>query len=135
MKREPAAEPAAGQEVEKSTPAPITAVSAAQQGQSDESPADAYEVMAERWLSIPNEPIGLDDFMVKFCEQRSRENRKARKRALLAAARHKTVTLPPLAGIRKHGQSNKYFAHDLLAAWEGFKGEGIDLPQVVEQDG
>lgn len=132
MKREPAAEPVAVQDAGRSTPAPITAVSATAQSQPVESPVDARGVMAERWLSIPNEPISLEDFTAKFCEPRSKENRQARKRALLAAARHKTVMLPPLAGNRKHGQSNKYFVHDLLAAWHGYLDEGVELPPLLQ---
>jgi hypothetical protein len=83
-----------------------------------------------RLASVPNEPVELDEFMAKFCEHRTRENRMYRKRALLAAARHGTVTLPPLATPRKHGQSNKHYVHDLLAAWQGFLDEGIDLPHL-----
>jgi len=41
------------------------------------------------------------------------------------------VKLPPLAGKRKHGQSNKYFTHDLLAAWQSFLDEGVDLPPLL----
>jgi hypothetical protein len=89
--------------------------------------------VADRWSSVPNEPIDLDDFMAKFCDQRTKENRACRKRALLAAARHETVTLPPLAGARKHGQSNKYSTHDLLAAWQGYIDEGVDVPQLLSQ--
>lgn len=58
--------------------------------------------------------------MARFCEPISKENRMFRKRALLAAARHGTITLPPLAGARKHGQASKYLTHDLLAAWQGY---------------
>ena len=86
-------------------------------------------------MSVPNEPVELDDFMAKFCEQRSKENRMCRKRALLAAARHGTVKLPPLAGQRKHGQANKYVTHDLLAAWQGFLDEGVDLPPLLPEFG
>jgi len=86
-----------------------------------------------RWASVPNEPIDLDSFMARFCEPRGKENRICRKRALLAAARHKAVTLPPLAGARKHGQANKYFTHDLLAAWQGFRDEGVELPPALPE--
>lgn len=86
-----------------------------------------------QWASVPNEAVEIDDFMARFCEQRSKENRMYRKRALLAAARHGTVTLPPLAGPRKHGQPNRYFVHDLLSAWQGFLDEGVDLPPLRPQ--
>jgi len=86
-----------------------------------------------RWPNIPNEPITLDDFMAKFCEPRSKENRKHRKQALLAAARNETVTLPPLAGTRKHGMPNRYLTHDLLAVWPNFLDEGVDLPPLLPQ--
>jgi hypothetical protein len=85
------------------------------------------------WGSISNEPIELDDFMAEFCDERSKENRVCRKRAILAAARHKTVKLPALTGPRKHGQSNKYLTHDLFAAWQGFLDEGVDLPPLLPQ--
>ena len=86
---------------------------------------------SERWPDVPNDPVTLDEFMAKSCEPRSKENRKFRKRALLAAARHGTVALPPLAASRKQGQANKYFVHDLLAAWQGFIDEGVDLPPLL----
>lgn len=44
---------------------------------------------------------------------------------------HGAVKLPPLAGTRKHGQSKKCFAHDLLAAWQGLLDEGVDLPPLI----
>jgi CheY-like chemotaxis protein len=93
----------------------------------------ADPVETSRWASIPNAPIELDDFMARFCEHRSKENRMHRKRALLAAARHKTVTMPPLAAPRKHGQANKYFTHDLLAAWQRYRDEGVELPPLLAQ--
>lgn len=85
----------------------------------------------QRWPHLPNEPIDLDNFMVRFCEHRTRDNRMCRKRALLAAARHETVKLPPLAGPRKHGQSNSYMVHDLLAAWQSFIDKGVELPPLL----
>ena len=88
-----------------------------------------------RWASIPNEPVTIDDFMARFCEHRSKETRLCRKRALLAAARHKTVTLPPLAVPSKPGRTNKYLVHDLLAAWQGFVDDGVDLPSLFPQYG
>jgi len=83
--------------------------------------------------SVPNEPVTLDEFMARFCEPRSKDNRMCRKKALLAAARHGTVTLPPLASGRKPGQANRYVTHDLLAAWQGFQGEGVDLPALLPE--
>ena len=84
-----------------------------------------------RWAGIPNEPIDLNAFMMKFCAPRSKESRKCRKRALLAAARHGTLTLPPLVGPRKQGRANHYFTHDLLAAWQNFLAEGLDVPPLL----
>lgn len=98
-----------------------------------ESPATTSAITVSPWAGVPNEPIDLDDFMAQFCEQRGKENRKCRKRALLAAARHETVKLPRLAGIRKHGQSNRYLVHDLLAAWQRFRDEGVELPPLLPQ--
>ncbi len=82
------------------------------------------------WLSVPNEPVELDAFMAKFCEQRTKENRMCRKRALLAAARHGTVTLPPLAGGHKRGMPNRHLTRDLLAAWQGFVDKDVDVPPL-----
>jgi len=86
-----------------------------------------------QWAGVPNEPIELDDFMAEFCEPRSKQNRIYRKRALLAAARHKTVTLPPQALVHKHGQANRYFTHDLLRAWQKFLDEGVDVPPLLAE--
>jgi len=80
--------------------------------------------------AIPNDPITIDAFMSKFCEARSKSNRICRKRVLLAAARHKTVALPPQAGLRRHGQPSRYLTHDLLIAWQGFMNDGVDLPPL-----
>lgn len=97
-------------------------------------PADAPAAPpVSRWTDVSNEPVTIDDFMAKFCELRTQDNRVCRKRALLAAARHGTVKLPPLAGERKHGQPNRYFVHDLLWAWQGFLGEGVDLPTLLPE--
>lgn len=96
-------------------------------------PATAGAPLADQWTNVANDPIELDDFMAKFCEHRSKDNRMHRKRALLAAARHKTVKLPPLAGGRKSGQPNRYFTRDLLAAWQSFLDEGVDLPPLLPQ--
>jgi CheY-like chemotaxis protein len=93
-------------------------------------PAAATE---DRWSTVPNEPVEVDDFMARFCEQRSKENRVCRKRALLAAARHETVKLPPLANPHKQGQPNRYLVRDLLGAWQGFLDEGVDLPPLLPQ--
>lgn len=88
---------------------------------------------ASQWAAVPNEPITVDAFMAKFCEHRSKELRAFRKRVLLAAARHKTITLPPLALTTKSGQANRYFTHDLLRAWPGFLNEGVDVPPLLPQ--
>lgn len=98
-----------------------------------EPAAAAKPVETDRWASIPNDPIELDDFMARFCEHLSKKTRMYRKRALLAAARHKTVTMPPLAAARKHGQANKYFTHDLLNAWQGYRDDGVELPPLRVQ--
>ena len=82
------------------------------------------------WPGIPNDPITLVDFMATHCEQRSKKNRIGRKNALLAAARHKTVNLPPLAMPRKQGQANMFFVHDLLSAWQGFIDESVNIPPL-----
>ncbi len=87
------------------------------------------------WASVPNEPVEIDEFMTRFCQKRTKETRMFRKRALLAAARNKTVTLPPLANKRKSGQANRYFTHDLVTAWQGFIDAGVDLPALMKDTG
>lgn len=93
-------------------------------------PARAGSPSDNRCKDVHNEPISLDDFMAKFCQARGKENRLCRKRALLAAARHGTVELPPLAGGHKHGMPNHYLVHDLLVTWQRFLDEGVDLPPL-----
>jgi len=87
---------------------------------------------------IPNEPVTLDQFMVKYCEKRSKETRKYRRKALLAATRNRkrskgSVALPPPAIPHKNGRPKEYFTHDLLAAWQGFIDEGVDLPSLLPE--
>lgn len=96
------------------------------------APAEANG-QADRYAGIPDEPVDLDEFMARFCEERSKQNRICRKKALLAAARHGTVQLPELAAPHKHGKAKKYFVHDLLAAWQGFLDERVDLPPLLPQ--
>jgi len=88
----------------------------------------------DRWKNIPNAPITLDDFMAKFCEPRSKENRKHRRLALLAASRNKTITLPPLAGAHKHGMPYRFLVHDLLTSWPDFLNEKVDLPPLASKN-
>jgi hypothetical protein len=86
------------------------------------------EVAPSPWPNIPNEPITVEAFMAKYCEKREKATRRYRRDALLGAARNGTVTMPPLVNPYKSGQPNKYWTHDLLAAWQGFLDEGVDLP-------
>lgn len=85
------------------------------------------------WPDVPNEPITIDGFMARFCEPKKKDYRMYRKRALLAAARHNTVTMPPLAGPHKHGQPNTYWTHDLLRVWQGYRDEDVELPALLPQ--
>jgi hypothetical protein len=85
------------------------------------------------WAGIPNEPITLDQFMVRYCEVRTKNLRRSRRQALLGAARNKTVKMPPLACPYESGQSKKYFVHDLLNAWQGYQDENLDLPPLLPQ--
>ena len=89
------------------------------------------DIRPDTWAGIPNEPIALDAFMARFCEKRSGELRRFRRHALLGAARNGKVTLPPAAGPYRTGQSRKYLTHDLLAAWQGFIDERVDLPPLL----
>lgn len=98
------------------------------EGLSTKTPRSKLPALDE--LASADDAIELDEFMAKYCEPRSRENRMYRKRALLAAARHGTVTLPALVGPHKHGQPKRYRAPDLLGAWPGFIDKGVDLPPL-----
>ena len=89
------------------------------------------EVAPSPWANIPNDPITLDQFMVNYCEKRSKDLRQSRRKALLGAARNKKVKLPPLTGSYESGQSKKYFVHGLLKSWHGFLDEGVDLPPLL----
>jgi len=91
------------------------------------------ESLLTRGSGIPNDPITLDQFMLKYCEARTKNLRRSRRQALLGAARNKTVKLPPLAYPHKSGQSNTYFAHDLLNAWQSYQDENLDLPPLLPQ--
>ena len=73
--------------------------------------------------------------MANYCEKRSKEARKYRRKALLAAARNSqrgrgSVTLPPLAVSHKNDRSKQYFTHDLLSKWQEFIDEGVDIPPI-----
>ncbi len=39
--------------------------------------------------------------------------------------------MPPHAGAFMSGQAKKYFTHDVLATWQGFLDEGVDLPPLL----
>ncbi len=80
--------------------------------------------------AVGNEVITLDDFMAKFCEKISARSIVHRRKALLAAGRHGTITMAPLAEPYRRGKRKKYFTHDLLAAWPGFREKGVDLPAL-----
>jgi len=68
--------------------------------------------------------------MAEFCEATSRQQRRGRRQALLAAGRHGTVTLPSPAEPLKRGMPKKFFVRDLLASWRGFLDEGVYLPEL-----
>jgi len=85
------------------------------------------------WAGIPNEPITLDQFMVRYCEVRTKNLRRSRRKALHGAARNETVKMPPLAGPYESGQSKKYFVRDLLKSWHDFLDENLDLPPLLSQ--
>ena len=91
------------------------------------------DIRPDAWAGIPNKAITLDAFMARYCEKRSGELRRFRRHALLGAARNGKVTLPPAARPHRSGQSKKYFTHDLLAAWQGFLDERVDLPPLLPQ--
>ena len=78
----------------------------------------------------PNEPITLNEFMAKYCEKISKDRCRCRREALLAAARHRTITMPPLAERYKRGRAKKYFVHGLFDAWHDFRDKGVILPEL-----
>jgi hypothetical protein len=91
------------------------------------------DVEPRPWADIPNQPVTLDEFMVKYCEKRTKDLRQSRRKALLGAARNETVKLPPVAGSFQSGQSKRYFVHDLLNAWQSYQDENLDLPPLLPQ--
>ena len=42
------------------------------------------------------------------------------------------LSLRILRGWAPHGQAKKYLVHDLLAAWQGYLNEGVDLPELTK---
>ena len=74
--------------------------------------------------------VTLDAFMAEYCEPTSRDQRRARRSALLAAGRHGTVTLPTPAEPYKRGQPKRFSARELLARWQGVLDEGVYLPKL-----
>ena len=89
-----------------------------------------------KWPSLPSEPITLDQFMAKYCEKRSKEVRKHRRKALLAAARNSSrgqgsIALPSPAVPHRNGRPKEYFTHELPATWQGFIDEGVDVPALL----
>jgi len=106
------------------------------QREEDARPGDGKEEPSSQHAvgdGVAHEAVTLHDFMARFCQERSKQNRICRKKALLAAARHGTVKLPEPAVPHKHGRAKKYFVQDLLAAWQGFLDEGVDLPPLLGQ--
>lgn len=83
------------------------------------------------WAGIPNDVVTIDEFLLDRCGATNKRYRINRKKALLTAARHSTVTMPPQAQPHKQGHANRYFVHDLLSAWQGFSDAGVELPPVV----
>ncbi len=124
-RREPDAEP---QPTPAAPPKPKNGTPA----KSDPAPAPA-PADPGRWASVPNDVVEIEEFMARFCEMCSKENRMYRKRALLAAARNETVTLPPLAVPYRNGGPKKFFTHDLLDAWQGFLDERVEIPPLLPQ--
>jgi len=83
------------------------------------------------WADIPNEPITLDEFMVKYCQKRSKQVPRHRRQALVAGAGNGTVTIPPVAAPHRSGQAKRYFVRDLLRGWRAFLDEGVELPALL----
>ncbi len=113
---------------------PLVEIAELQKGKLKVSPDGAFPDMRPGpWADISNEAVTLDQFMVRYCEKRAKNLRRSRRLALLGAARNETIKMPPLACRRKRGQSNKYFVHDLLNAWQGYQDENLDLPPLLQQ--
>lgn len=92
------------------------------------------EVEPGPWANLANEPITLDQFMVRFCEEHKGTYIAARRRALLAADRNETVRLPEHVEPWTSGQVKRYFTHDLLDTWQGFiHYNKVNLPGLLPQ--
>ena len=83
---------------------------------------------SKTWPGIPNEPITLDQFMAKFCNQQKGTYIVGRRKALLAAVRNRSVKLPVHFKPWKRGQAKKYPAHDLLDAWPSYVERSLVTP-------
>ena len=90
------------------------------------------EVEPGPWADIPNEPITLDQFMVKFCEEHKGTYIAARRRGLLAADRNETLKLPQHVEPWTSGQAKRYFTHDLLDAWESYVDRSLVPPLLAQ---
>ncbi len=72
----------------------------------------------------------LMDFIENYCQLRPGESAKARKNAVMDAAKHERIRLPAPAVPRARGQSAVYFTKDLVLAWQDYRQKGIDLPPL-----
>jgi len=114
---------------------PVKRIDVATEGSPSRQKEDSGRRSREKKASsshqaIANEAVTLDDFMAKFCEKISARSIVHRRKALLAAGRHGTVTMAPLAEPYRRGKRKKYFTHDLLAAWPDFHEKGVELPTL-----
>ena len=91
------------------------------------------DVEPSPWADVPDEAIKLDTFMSRYCKKLEPGTRRSRRRALLGAARNRTVQMPPLAKPRKKGGANRYFTHGLLRSWPALMEEITDLPPLLPQ--
>lgn len=90
------------------------------------------EVEPGPWADLANEPITLDQFMVKFCEEHKGTYIAARRRGLLAADRNETLKLPQHVEPWTSGQAKTYFTHDLLDAWESYVDRRLVPPLLAQ---
>ena len=78
--------------------------------------------------------VTIDQFMIRCCIAKIKKYRISRKQALLTAARHGTIAMPPQAQAHRQGHANKYFVQYMLNAWQRYITAGFELPQLLKEE-
>ena len=77
-----------------------------------------------------NTPITLGGFMELFCTPLLPKLRRSRRESLLSAAHRGKITLPPVEGNWKSGQSKKYRPIALMRNWPKYREYLPNLPEL-----